>query len=138
MDFKLHSEYKPTEDQISQVTDTIPFKHTTSTKQELEAELSRVLGKDITLPNDPQRKKNNVRPLIYVYAKGEGDYYYFSVTLHNDYSFARNLAQFYNVLEVSSEPDTKMNVKTYEELLNDEDFQKALNAKPYKEGYFKY
>lgn len=127
-----------TEDQINQVRDQIPFEHTTSTKQELEDELSRVLGKNIILPHDPQQRQNNARPLVYIYAKGLGDYYYFSVMTHNEYDFTRNIMDFYNVLEVSNDPDSEQNVKTYKELLKDGKFLEVINTNLYKEGYFNY
>lgn len=124
----------------NQDSESIPMEHTRTSQEELEKELSRVLERDITLPIDPQTKRNNERPLIYIYMTSsvEEDYYYFSVMTHNEYSFTRKISEFYNVLEVSSEPNAERNVKTYQQLLEDEDFQRELTKEPYNEGYFNY
>lgn len=96
-------------------------------------ELESVLNRKIELPFDPQKVLIN-KPNFYVYMIHKG-IYYLAVHVHNKYDFSRNIASYYNKVEVSNVANPRRNVWIYKELMEHQSFIQIISRTPAKPGY---
>lgn len=111
-----------------------PEQFKVSDVERFRAVLKEGLGRDIDLKFDPQ-KVPTAAPNFYIYMI-DGDSYFFAVHLYNAYPFSNPLDKHYNKLEITNEEPNRRGLWKLDDLLNDKDFQTAMNEKPYKEGFF--
>jgi hypothetical protein len=115
--------------------DTNPYRHYTVNDKYFFEELSDVLGKDIYEKYDPQKVSSDGRPNMYIYMVYE-DNFYFAIHLYNDNPFTKNIAGYYNKMELSNEDDIESRLFTYETLKDDPQYLKLLNRIANKQGFF--
>jgi hypothetical protein len=115
--------------------DTNPYRHYTVNDKYFFEELSAVLGRNIYEKYDPQKVASDQRPNMYIYMVS-GDNFYFAVHLYTGNPFTKNVARYYNKLELSNEDDIKNKFFTYETLRNDPQYQQLLNRTASKQDFF--
>lgn len=98
------------------------------------AVLKEGLGRDIAFKFDPQ-KVPVAAPNFYIYMIEE-DSFYFAVHLYNGRSFTNPLDEHYHKLEITNEEPNRRGLWKLNDLMQDADFQKALNEPPKKEDFF--
>lgn len=96
--------------------------------------LKKGLGRDIEFKFDPQKVPVGA-PNFYIYMI-EDDSFFFAVHLYNARSFTNPLDKHYHKLEITNEEPNRRGLWKLENLLKHDDFQKALNDQPQKEGFF--
>lgn len=97
-------------------------------------ELESKLGREIEMPFDPQRAPVN-KPNYYIYMV-VGETYFVAVHVHNDYSFAKKLGEYYNKVEVTNSATGNRNGTWFREnLLKNQKFITAKNKVPNSPGY---
>jgi len=110
-----------------------PYEHKSTPARDFVAELQAVLG-DIEVPFDLQRVPTN-KPNFYIYNVVE-DTYFVAVHVHNDFSFANKVGEFYHKVEVTNQTGrNRTGTWLRSELLAHPEFKAALQAEPYKPGY---
>jgi hypothetical protein len=92
------------------------------------------LGRDIEFKFDPQKVPVGA-PNFYIYMI-EADSFFFAVHLYNGRSFTNPLDKHYHKIEITNEEPNRQGLWKLEELLNNEDFQMAINEKPRKKDFF--
>ena len=111
-----------------------PYSHKRSSAKSFVNELMTKLGSDIEIPFDLQRVPVN-KPNFYIYMIKD-DIYYLAVHVHNDYSFANKIGDYYNKVEVTNYPGpNRKGTWLRSELLAHDPYIKARNATPNKPGY---
>ena len=111
-----------------------PYSHKKSSAQSLAKELISKLGSEIEIPFDLQRVPTN-KPNFYIYMI-RGNVYYLAVHVHQDFSFAQKVADYYNKVEVTNYNGQKRKGTCLRsELLENEAYKKARSAPPHKPGY---
>ncbi|PKR78752.1 hypothetical protein CEY16_03070 [Halalkalibacillus sediminis] len=120
-----------TDEQLNYTTgDGPPFED----MSELESLLNKEIAQNIQLPVDPQKVPVN-KPNFYIYMT-QSKNYTIAVHLHNEYSFSKNIAPYYNKVEVSSNPNPEHKIWSSDKLFSNEDFIEVINKEMYKEEYF--
>ena len=101
--------------------------------QEFISELETGLECPVEIPVDPQRVPVH-KPSLYYYTYYLG---VFDVTafLHNDFSFARNLSEFYNKITVGHRSYPPSGIWTPKELIAQEEFRQFFQSPFNKGGY---
>ena len=103
------------------------------TMKAFEDELSRVLGRPVQLPVDPQQIPLN-KPSVYVYVVYRG-IYDVSAFLHQEFPFARPLGPYYNKVAIASRSHPGRGFWTAEDLKKQpqfvEFFSKPFNGERY-------
>ena len=113
-----------------------PYSHKKSSAQSLVKELTSKLGAETEIPFDLQRVPTN-KPNFYIYMI-RGDVYYLAVHVHQDFSFAQKVADYYNKVEVTNYQGQKRKGTWLRgELLSNDAYKKAISASPHKPGYTK-
>lgn len=108
-----------------------PYEHKKVAAKEFVTVLQSALG-DIEIPFDLQHVPVN-KPNFYIY-KIVDDTYHLAVHVHNDYSFANKVANFYHKVEVTNK-SVGGGAWLRTDLLAHPEFNAALKAQPYKPGY---
>lgn len=100
---------------------------------ELARELGKALKRPVALPLDPQKVPVN-KPTLYIYTYYLG---VFDITafLHNRFSFARPIKDFFNKITVGSRSDPRVAIWTPEELMAETDFRAFFSAPFHRAGY---
>jgi hypothetical protein len=111
-----------------------PYEHKKTSVQNFIKELQSKLGNDIQIPFDLQRVPVN-KPNFYIYMV-ISDVYFLAVHVHNDFSFANKIADYYYKVEVTNNPNAKgKGTWLRGELLTNQAYIDATNEKPKKPGY---
>lgn len=111
-----------------------PYQHKRTSVQDFIKELQSKLGNDIQIPFDLQRVPVN-KPNFYIYMV-IGNFYFLAVHVHNDFSFANRVADYYYKVEVTNNSDAnRKGTWLRSELLANEAYINAINEKPNKAGY---
>ncbi|OVE75143.1 hypothetical protein BVX97_05505 [bacterium E08(2017)] len=84
----------------------------------MNSELSKGLGREVTLPYDPQEKPV-YKPNFYVYVFRGGDYY-LSVHLYDEYKHAQKVSDHFYKLQVTSVVDQKHGIVNYRQMRDKE------------------
>jgi hypothetical protein len=101
--------------------------------QELGEALSSGLGRPVALPMDRQKVPVN-KPSMYLYVYYDG-VYDVSAYLHNQFSFARHLGDFYYKVTISNRTNAEGGIWTVEDLANQEEFLNFIRSPFNKPGY---
>jgi hypothetical protein len=115
------------------ITPPIAPRITTRTPDELQAELSRGLGREVQLPVDPQQVPVN-KPSVYTYVLYRG-VYDVSAFLHQDFTFARKLGQFHNKVALSNRTLPRYGYWRREDLMKEPAFRAFFLAEFNRGGY---
>ncbi len=111
-----------------------PYSHKKSSAKSLAKELMLKLGPEIEIPFDLQRVPTN-KPNFYIYMV-RGDVYYLAVHIHQNFSFANKIADYYNKVEVTNyQGENRKGTWRRSELLANDSYQQARRATPNKPGY---
>jgi len=111
-----------------------PYEHKRTSVQDFIKELQSKLGTDIQIPFDLQKVPSN-KPNFYIYMVF-GNAYFMAVHVHHDYSFANKVADYYNKVEITNNPDAnRKGTWLRNQLLANQAYIDAVNAKPNKPGY---
>ena len=110
-----------------------PYSHKITDVNEFILTLQEVLGNDIKIPFDPQKIPVN-KPNFYIY-KISGDIYYLAVHVFEEYEFSKNVAKYYNKVEVTNSPQRSKGAWLYDELISNSTFEDAISKTPNKPGY---
>jgi hypothetical protein len=111
-----------------------PYKHKKTSAKDFIKELQSKLGNDIQIPFDLQRVPVN-KPNFYIYMV-MGDVYFLAVHVHNDFSFANKIADYYYKVEVTNNSNAKSKgTWLRSELLANQSYIGAINVKPKKPDY---
>ncbi|MDF7800664.1 hypothetical protein P4C99_14395 [Pontiellaceae bacterium B1224] len=102
--------------------------------ENFRAVLKEGLDRDIEFKFDPQKVPVGA-PNFYIYMIEE-ESFFFAVHLYNGRSFTNPLDKHYNKLEITNEEPNRRGLWKLDALLNDKDFQAAVNEKPLKEEFF--
>lgn len=122
-----------TDEQQKYIKGGPPYEHKSTSARDFVAELRSVLG-EIEVPFDLQRVPTN-KPNFYIYNVVE-DTYFVAVHVHNDFSFANKVGDFYHKVEVTNQSGNNRKGTWFRsELLAHPEFNAALQAQPYKPGY---
>lgn len=79
----------------------IPSEFKVFTEDELEEELSSILGQSIELPHDPQDYATNERPTIYDYKVFNGDYF-LKAYLYDPNDYTVEVSEHFNTFELTN------------------------------------
>jgi hypothetical protein len=103
------------------------------TLKEFTSVLEKGLQRTIKIPVDPQKVPVN-KPSLYYYTYYLG---VFDVTafLHNDFTFARKIGQFYNKITVGCRSYPQSAIWTPNDLMVQEEFRQFFQSKFNKSGY---
>jgi hypothetical protein len=103
------------------------------TLKEFTSILEKGLQRTIKVPVDPQKVPIN-KPSLYYYTYYLG---VFDVTafLHNEFSFARNMGQFYNKITVGHRSYPQSGIWTPKDLMDQEEFKHFFQSPFNKSGY---
>jgi len=113
-----------------------PYSHKKSSARSLVKELILKLGSEIEIPFDLQRVPTT-KPNFYIYMI-TGDVYYLAVHVHQDFSFAQKVADYYNKIEVTNyQGQNRKGTWLRSQLLSNEAYKKAMSASPQKPDYTK-
>ena len=96
--------------------------------------LEKGLERKVELRFDPQKVPVSA-PNFYIYMV-EDDSYFFAVHLYTSSSFTNSLGKHYNKLEITNDEPNRNGLWKYGDLIENKDFQSAINKKPHKEGFF--
>jgi hypothetical protein len=91
------------------------------------------LGRKVEFKFDPQKVPVGA-PVFYIYMI-HGDSFFFAIHLYNAHTFANPLDTHYNKLEITNEKQNGRGQWSFDELLKDSAFLKAMNEEPYKKGW---
>ena len=114
---------------------SLPYSNTTVPLNVFVEELETGLGRDIDEYFDPQYIPESSRPNYYMYMVN-GDNYFFAVHVSQDFSFARNISENYNKIEITNNPSLENKAISFKELIADKDFQNELSKPIIREGVF--
>ena len=106
------------------------YKHDVTDVEMFRKVLEEGLGRKVDFKFDPQKVPAGA-PNFYIYMI-EGDSFFFAVHLYNEHSFARPIGKHYHKVEITNETPQRRGLWKFDELLEDETFQKALKETPYK------
>ena len=95
--------------------------------------LEEGLERKVDFKFDPQKVPNGA-PNFYIYMI-EGDSYFFAVHLNRERTFANPLGKHYHKLEITNEEPHRRGLWKFDALLEDADFQSAMNEEPYKRAW---
>jgi len=112
-----------------------PYKHKRTDVGTFISELQSVLGPNIEIPFDLQRVPVK-KPNFYIYMV-IGDIYYLAVHVHQDFSFANKLADFYNKVEVTNSPQRRKGLWLREDLIGSEAYVAVTSEELIKPDYVK-
>jgi len=109
------------------------YNHKKTPAIDFVSELQEKLG-DIEVPFDLQRVPVN-KPNFYIYSIVD-DVYFLAVHVHNDFSFANKISDYYYKVEVTNrDSGNRRGTWFRSELLSDPEYNAALQARPFKPGY---
>lgn len=115
---------------------SIPYKHLTISFADFVKEIESTLNITVNEYYDPQYAPD-IKPNWYLYASMNNNFY-FAIHLHQSFDFSKNLAEYYNKVEISNVPNKGDNlILTTHELLESEQFKTLLNSDIEKEDFFK-
>ncbi len=111
-----------------------PYSHKKTSARLFVEELLTKLGPEIQIPFDLQRVPVN-KPNFYIYMV-IGEVYFLAVHVHQDYSFANKVADYYNKVEVTNNPKANREGSWLRsELIESQAYIKARSERPHKPGY---
>ena len=110
------------------------FPHKTTTSRYFFEELEAGLGRNIDEYYDPQYAPDK-KPNFYIY-NFQDSYYNFAVHLGGEYSFANPVAPGYNKVEITNSAPSNSHLILYEDLLQNEDYQRAREQTLKKPDFF--
>jgi len=111
------------------------FPHDVIPLKEFIAEMEAALGYEITEYYDPQERPD-YKPNFYIY-KVYQDSYYFAIHVHQPFSFAKKLGEFYYMVEISNYPSFRHRAYNPTSLFSSPEFEAEFQKKIKKEGFFK-
>ncbi len=126
--------YIATPQQLKYIHGAIPNDRIETNLVEFRAELEQGLGRNVVLKFNPQQVPTGA-PNFYGYMI-QNESYLFFVHLYNAYSFTRVVARNNNIVELTDIQTRKPGMSTYLELLDNEDFQTAMNTAPTRSDWF--
>ena len=109
------------------------IEHEETSTEDFERILSEGLGREISLPLDPQLRAT-MKPNFYIYMI-ESDRYFLAVHLHESHGIAKEVGRFYYKLEVSNVADPPM-YWDFNELMADETYQAEASESLENPDYF--
>lgn len=127
--------YVANDKQIEYTKDGPPYKHEVVAFKDLVLELESKLGREVDEFFDPQYRPDS-KPNYYVYMTTK-DAYFFAVHVHQDFPFARKVADNYYKVEVSNRENDRNKTKLPGQLFASEEYEKEVSKKVSKEGFFK-
>jgi len=125
--------YIATPEQEKQIKGTPPYPHVVTPVCEFQEILSKGLKREVKLPFDPQRRGVN-KPNFYIYMV-VGDDYYLAVHLHENFTFTRKIADYYNKFEVSSAPAPYSHIYSYASILKNTSLNDVITRTMHKPKY---
>ena len=115
-------------------TEGTPEQFKVTDVERLRSVLQEGQDRNIAFKYDPQKVPVNA-PNFYIYMV-EGDSYFFAVHLYSERSFANPQGKHYHKLEITNEEPNRRGLWKFDDLLNNPDFQDAINEPPIKESFF--
>jgi hypothetical protein len=122
-------------EQAKNFEDTNPYVHYNVDDKYFFEELANGLAKDIDEKYDPQKVAADSRPNFYIYMV-DGDEMYFSIHVYYENPFTKNIAKYYNKMELSNVDSDEYTLFTYATLNNDTNYNELINRKSAKQSYF--
>ncbi len=112
-----------------------PNPHKVVSFREFISELEDKLGKQVNQYFDPQYAPYK-KPNYYIYMIRDNQYF-FAVHVSTYYDFSRKIAENYYKVEISNIPPKGSNIQKYSDLIKNESFNKMINKRASKDGFFK-
>lgn len=113
----------------------VDYPHTEISLKEFVEEIESGVGHEIEEYYDPQYRQD-YKPNFYVYMIYQ-DTYYFSIHVHQPFSFSDRIDKFYYKVEISNHPDFRNSAYDPKQLFESSDFQNEIKKELQKEGFFK-
>lgn len=110
-----------------------PYKHDVTDIETFREVLEKGLERKVEFKFDPQKSPVGA-PNFYIYMI-KGDSFFFAVNLYSERSFANPVGKHYHKVEITNETPSRRGLWKWEDLLKDEDFQKAIKEEPYKKAW---
>ncbi len=102
---------------------------------EFIAEIESVLGHEVAEYYDPQYR-GDYKPNFYMYMVSQ-DAYFFSIHVHQHFSFAKRVSKFYHKVEISNYATFRNRANDPQSLFSSPEFKQELKKKIQKEDFFK-
>lgn len=120
--------------QVDDIKGGPPYAHRTAEFKYLVEELRAVLGRDIKEYYDPQYEPDS-KPNFYIYMV-DGKTYNFAIHTHQAYPFSNPVADGYNKVEITNNPNGSPHLIEPQKLFAREDFRMASSKKISKPKFF--